>query len=908
MSFEDDMIEYGFSDGNDYMDYLMDEADRMYEKQEEHNRRAEGYEAWLNSLSVTERLYLQEEENIQRRGREKRQKDAKQKRLDEELVLKLWAKDNPQKAKMWYAYYTRSSEVNNVHFEQFLEKLGTSAVYSCSLNSLWNGYMKWKHWLERYEAYQEFKLKDHDIWKQIKVNKYREYIKDAALKLLNYTEGTPSSKENRLFYFSCCKKGATFKAWKILNKWINSHSELWEEIPFKYKSVLKTENDYLFQAWLETFQWADAFTVWKIKNPTQWKQFQSKCNKGLVVDENKLQSAWMEKHKEEWDNWKRSQSKIWIQSYENHRTFLWYAYVEVQWIKFLEKKKVKDEEEREKEKKGTEYLHDRCKNEDYDPELGVMEDLFCTDTEQEEYDTDEQYLYDEVSLVDEKIEEEPKYRHLEKGDPRFVYQCKDNIEEDKIHDIFITQYEKELSENTDKALFIQQHCSEYGFNVFLNRTKYIYYNSWDKISIKIEESPDEFANRKILDLWIAQHKIQWQKWKYRYCWTKEYDGCGYSKEEYYEVWKQLKADRWEKWQTENFESWKSKAQSMDLWFAWLSDKNEWTFHEWASLHLKEWEHFMDEAMNLDYHLAYQSFFGGVYTDFDKWKKENLVEWEYWKEAIREQILIYEFTHNSIDLTYQPEYELNIQIQEKLYWQKIGRDVFHNHLAVIQDNNKYGFINEDGFIVIKPQFDDALPFKDGIVAVKIGESTYDEYIQEFGDYVEIKIGGKWGFINIKGEFVFEPQFDNIAFIKDDMIIFSKGGDLEISNGTYKLKKSKWGMMNKNMQEIIPAKYDFLRLLDNGLFTARKKVGTDYKWALLSNKGIEITPFEYSYIYNSEEKCLIANKGSRYETDANGCSDYYDGEWGYIDLEGKEIEPFIFADSREVFIAMWECMHS
>lgn len=52
MSFEDDMIEYGFSDGNDYMDYLMDEADRMYEKQEEHNRRAEEYEAWLNSLST----------------------------------------------------------------------------------------------------------------------------------------------------------------------------------------------------------------------------------------------------------------------------------------------------------------------------------------------------------------------------------------------------------------------------------------------------------------------------------------------------------------------------------------------------------------------------------------------------------------------------------------------------------------------------------------------------------------------------------------------------------------------------------------------------------------------------------------------------------------------------------------
>ena len=87
MSFEDDMIEYGFSDGNDYMDYLMDEADRMYEKQEEQNRRAEEYEAWLNSLSDTERHYLLEEENFHRIERYIRLKVAKQKRLDVELVL-----------------------------------------------------------------------------------------------------------------------------------------------------------------------------------------------------------------------------------------------------------------------------------------------------------------------------------------------------------------------------------------------------------------------------------------------------------------------------------------------------------------------------------------------------------------------------------------------------------------------------------------------------------------------------------------------------------------------------------------------------------------------------------------------------------------------------------------------------
>ena len=49
MSFEDDMIESGFWDGNDYMDYLMDEADRIQEKQREQEAQWEMFENYKSS-------------------------------------------------------------------------------------------------------------------------------------------------------------------------------------------------------------------------------------------------------------------------------------------------------------------------------------------------------------------------------------------------------------------------------------------------------------------------------------------------------------------------------------------------------------------------------------------------------------------------------------------------------------------------------------------------------------------------------------------------------------------------------------------------------------------------------------------------------------------------------------------
>jgi len=58
---------------------------------------------------------------------------------------------------------------------------------------------------------------------------------------------------------------------------------------------------------------------------------------------------------------------------------------------------------------------------------------------------------------------------------------------------------------------------------------------------------------------------------------------------------------------------------------------------------------------------------------------------------------------------------------------------------IVQNNKHGYIDRTGKIVIPPQFDDAGPFSEGLADVKIGE--------------------KWGYVDGTGKVVISPQFDD-----------------------------------------------------------------------------------------------------------------------------------------------------
>jgi hypothetical protein len=95
----------------------------------------------------------------------------------------------------------------------------------------------------------------------------------------------------------------------------------------------------------------------------------------------------------------------------------------------------------------------------------------------------------------------------------------------------------------------------------------------------------------------------------------------------------------------------------------------------------------------------------------------------------------------------------------------------NNLIVVRLNNKYGIIDENNKIIIKPEYDNLYNFTEGLACAKKN--------------------GKWGFINLKNKTV-------IPFIYDKGSIFSEGLACMKKNG-------KWGYINNKNKVIINFKY-------------------------------------------------------------------------------------------------------
>jgi len=215
-------------------------------------------------------------------------------------------------------------------------------------------------------------------------------------------------------------------------------------------------------------------------------------------------------------------------------------------------------------------------------------------------------------------------------------------------------------------------------------------------------------------------------------------------------------------------------------------------------------------------------------------------------------------------------------------------IFRNGLVPVMVDDKWGFANKKGEVVIKPQYDRVRSFCNGLAVVRKDD--------------------KWGYINTKGKIVIEPQF-------------TQAGDFAKNGLAAVITERKIGYINKKGDYEINPQFDADRswygckFSDVGLAV----VCLDKKYGVINKKGEHITNFEYDFVQGFEEngtaivelddKYGLIDKEGNYivypEYDGMGHfgnSKFIpvekDGKCGYIDKTGKLAIPLQF-DNAGIF---------
>jgi hypothetical protein len=94
------------------------------------------------------------------------------------------------------------------------------------------------------------------------------------------------------------------------------------------------------------------------------------------------------------------------------------------------------------------------------------------------------------------------------------------------------------------------------------------------------------------------------------------------------------------------------------------------------------------------------------------------------------------------------------------WDIFDGTEFTEGLAIVKQNNLYGFIDTTGKLVIKFQFENCNSFREGLASFQKGK--------------------KWGFIDKTGKVIIEPQFDQASFFENGITEIRKYTGTETSD--------------------------------------------------------------------------------------------------------------------------------
>jgi hypothetical protein len=172
-----------------------------------------------------------------------------------------------------------------------------------------------------------------------------------------------------------------------------------------------------------------------------------------------------------------------------------------------------------------------------------------------------------------------------------------------------------------------------------------------------------------------------------------------------------------------------------------------------------------------------------------------------------------------------------------------RVTIEGHLEPRHEGEKVGFVDASGQFKISPDFDDALPFSEGLAAVQVG--------------------GKWGFVDATGQLVIRPQFKTAFYFREGV-------------GTAQLD-SDYVLIDRS-GKVLASGLQFVDLVFDGRVPAARGGKNGY----LDLRGNVAIPFIYE-------------AGSRFSSGLAAVKK--DGKWGYADTDGRLTIRFEFDEAGE-----------
>ena len=165
--------------------------------------------------------------------------------------------------------------------------------------------------------------------------------------------------------------------------------------------------------------------------------------------------------------------------------------------------------------------------------------------------------------------------------------------------------------------------------------------------------------------------------------------------------------------------------------------------------------------------------------------------------------------------------------------------YSDGLSAFKQNDKWGYLDVNGKVVVTPAYDDCKDFSNGVAAVNVE--------------------GRWGFIDATGRVIIRPSFEDCRDFENNHAIVKQNG--------------KWGVIDKNGKSVAGFIFDNISDFSNGFAYANN--GT-IPYFIKQNGQAQKLSREYTYGKFSEGLAPVKEKKS--------------GKWGYIDSKGViAIEP-------------------